>query len=273
MQSDSDRWRAASMNSFPDPASPVAGEADDKPRPRKARPAPRSLPEQVAEDIGRAIVAGQYRPGERLIETELAAEFGVSRGPIRDGLKLLERRRLVELQPRRGAYARAVSLDSVADLFNVRLALSAQAVRFMALMRAPEPLEALRRRVGELGAMADDRATLAQEFVFVLTRAVHAISRGSGNELIVELMDDLARHTVWTTIWREPLHARTAALRRRIAREMAAVLEAVEGGDATRAERMLRKVLEQTRDAALATLADMRRERVDPRRLLPTGDR
>lgn len=267
------RLRSSFVTHPADSVVPTPAQASDAPKPRKARPAPRSLPEQIAEDIGHAIVAGQYRAGERLIETELAAEFGVSRGPIRDGLKLLERRRLVELQPRRGAYVRAVSLDSVADLFNVRLALSTQAARFMAQAPASEPLEALRRRVGELEAMARDEATTAQDFVFVLTRAVHAISRGSGNDLIVELMDDLARHTVWTTIWREPLHARTAAHRQQVAREMAAVLQAIERAEAAAAERTLRAVLEQTRDAALASLADMRRERIDPRRLLPTGDR
>ena len=245
---------------------------DDAPVGHTVRAAPRSLPEQVAEDIGRAIVAGQYRAGERLIETELAAEFGVSRGPIRDGLKLLERRRLIEIHPRRGAYVRALSLDSIADLFNVRLALSTQAVRFMALTREPESLELLRRRVTELKTLASDGAATPQDFVFQLTRAVHAISRGSGNELIVELMDDLARHTVWTTIWREPLHARTPALRSQIAMEMDTMLNAVESGDAPKAERMLRKVLEQTRNAAIETLAHMRHESADARRLLPTGE-
>src|SRR5689334_19911141 len=86
--------------------------------------APRTLPDQVAEELGAEIVAGRRKAGERLVELDLARDFGVSRGPIREAIRILERRRLVEVRPRRGAYIKPLSLKSVADLFNVRTALS-----------------------------------------------------------------------------------------------------------------------------------------------------
>ena len=94
--------------------------------------APRTIPEQVAEELGAEIVAGRRKAGERLFELELAQCFGSSRGPVREAIRILERRRLIDLLPRRGAYVRPLSLKSIADLFNVRTALSMLAVKTMA---------------------------------------------------------------------------------------------------------------------------------------------
>ena len=79
---------------------------DDRARDREGERsfAPRTLPDQVAEELGAEIVSGRRKAGERLVELDLARDFGVSRGPIREAIRILERRRLVELRPRRGAY-------------------------------------------------------------------------------------------------------------------------------------------------------------------------
>jgi DNA-binding transcriptional regulator YhcF (GntR family) len=131
--------------------------------------APRTLPEQVAEELGAEIVAGRRKPGERLIELELAQCFGVSRGPIREAIRILERRRLVEFNPRRGAYVRPLSLRSVADLFDVRMALSLLAVRTMATRPVESYIDTFARRCAELDAMVDDGDPIA--FARVTTRA------------------------------------------------------------------------------------------------------
>ncbi|MDD5030802.1 MAG: GntR family transcriptional regulator, partial [Rhodoferax sp.] len=62
-----------------------------------------SVPEQIAGRIGDRILGSAVAPGERIAEQELADEFGVSRGPIREALRILEREGLVTLLPRRGA--------------------------------------------------------------------------------------------------------------------------------------------------------------------------
>lgn len=234
-----------------------------------ARP-PRSIPEQIAEDIGSAIIGGSHAVGERLIETELATRFGVSRGPIREALRILERRRLVDLIPRRGAYVREISLNSIADLFNTRLALTTSAARIMALLRPPTYVDTLRQRVDELKRLAQDPATTPMAFAYVVTRAVRTIARGSGNELLNEVISDLANQTVWTTIWKSPLDYLTQASRRRAAQRMADVLGAIERGSSEEAERLLRDMLEQDRDQAIRQLARMRGETCDPHRTLRT---
>ena len=233
--------------------------------------APRSIPEQIAEDVGAAIIAGRHRTGDRLVETDLAQAYGVSRGPVREALRILERRRLIDLLPRRGAYVREVSLNSIADLFNTRLALSSMAARYMAMIRPRDYLDILRRRFAELHGLARAPGTSPEEFAYCVTRLVRAITRGSGNELLNEVMTDLANHTVWTTIWKTPLDYLTPASRRSYARRLAAVLEAIEGGDGEQAECRLRAVLEADRDQAIAVLAAMRGERCERARLLKTA--
>ncbi|MCO5122090.1 MAG: GntR family transcriptional regulator [Burkholderiaceae bacterium] len=231
---------------------------------------PRSIPEQIAEDIGSAVIGGRHTVGERLIETDLASRFGVSRGPIREALRILERRRLIDLIPRRGAYVREVSLNSIADLFNTRLALTTSAARIMALARPPAYLDALRRRVDELERLARVKDTSPQAFAYTVTRSVRAIARGSGNEMLNDVLSDLANQTVWTTIWKSPLDYLTPASRRRTATRMRQVLDAIERGAADEAEQLLRDMLEQDRDQAIRQLAALRGETCDPHRMLRT---
>ena len=173
--------------------------------------APRTIPEQVADRLGLAIVNGQLRAGHRLIESDLATEFGISRGPIREAIRILQRRRLVDLQPRRGAYVRAISLKSIADLFNARMALSMLAVRSFALEPIESYIATLSRRVTEMRALVRSGDPII--FAGVTTRAVKTIARGSGNDLVVELLTDLADQTVWTTIWKSALDYQTRSIR------------------------------------------------------------
>jgi DNA-binding GntR family transcriptional regulator len=219
--------------------------------------APRTLPEQVAEELGAEIVAGRRKSGERLIELELAQSFGVSRGPIREAIRMLERRRLVDFNPRRGAYVRPLSLKSVADLFDVRIALSLLAARTMATTPVESYIETLARRCAELDAMVDDGDPIA--FARVTTRAVRTVAHGSGNELLA----DLANQTVWATIWKAPLDYQTREIRRETADLMRSTLDAIRRRDAVAAVTSQRKLLEDDRDRALVSLSRIMTAAVD----------
>src|SRR5215470_12769857 len=84
------------------------------------RTAVRTLPEQIADEIGASIAGGELAGGERLLEEAIAKRFGVSRGPVREALRILVQRGLAVLYPRRGAFVVEVSLDALVDLFNTR---------------------------------------------------------------------------------------------------------------------------------------------------------
>ena len=110
----------------------------------------KSLPEQIADDLGAAIARGDFAGGERLLEVAIAERYGVSRGPAREALRLLASRGLAVLYPRRGAFVVEVSLDSLIDLFNTRGELMGLATRHFAEIASDEARKDLKAAVLEL---------------------------------------------------------------------------------------------------------------------------
>jgi DNA-binding GntR family transcriptional regulator len=89
-------------------------------RPQLAR---RTLGPTVAARIEELLFTAQLKPGERINECHLAAELGVSRGPVREALRLLEKHGLVATQPNKGAYVSDFSDDEIAELYDIRATL------------------------------------------------------------------------------------------------------------------------------------------------------
>ena len=82
-----------------------------------------NLSEQIADHITEKIIRLEIRPGERVMETKIADELKVSRSPIREALRILEKNRLVELIPRRGARVTELSATFIVQLCDVLTAL------------------------------------------------------------------------------------------------------------------------------------------------------
>ena len=95
-------------------------------------PLTHSLAEQIAARLSDRIVAGGYTPGQRIMEQALAEEFSVSRGPVREALRLLEKDGLVTILPRRGAQVTRLSIDEVKEIFDVRAMLNGLRDRLVA---------------------------------------------------------------------------------------------------------------------------------------------
>src|SRR4030095_3963046 len=87
-----------------------------------------TLPEQIAERIFTAIADGEYAPGDRIREEVLAEQFEVSRGPVREALRILEKDAVVRILPNRGAHVTQLSIQEVSDLFEIRRKLSGATV-------------------------------------------------------------------------------------------------------------------------------------------------
>lgn len=87
----------------------------------------RALHDELAEHLRRAIVHGEFEPGERISEKALCEQFGVSRTPIREALKILSVEGLVQLNPNRGASVTALTRQDLEEAFPVMGALEALA--------------------------------------------------------------------------------------------------------------------------------------------------
>ena len=80
----------------------------------------RPLREIVYEELKRQIMVGEIAPGTRMMEVDLADEMGVSRTPVREAIRKLEKEGLVTIEPRRGAYASDISAKDMVDVLEVR---------------------------------------------------------------------------------------------------------------------------------------------------------
>ena len=83
----------------------------------------------VADYLSAAIMSGRFVPGQRLVEAELTANLGVSRGPVREALRRLSAEGLIEIVPNRGAVVRRLSMVEALELFEIRMELEALAAR------------------------------------------------------------------------------------------------------------------------------------------------
>ena len=92
----------------------------------------RPLREIVYEELKRQILVGEIAPGTRMMEVDLACEMGVSRTPIREAIRKLEKEGLVTIEPRRGAYASDISIKDMLDVLEVRQNLEGMAAALAA---------------------------------------------------------------------------------------------------------------------------------------------
>src|SRR5262249_15498420 len=104
------------------------------------------LSAQVVETLKERIIGWQYPPDHRFTEEGLSREFGVSRSPVREALRVLATNGFIKKMPNRSYAVRRVAIGDMEELYEVRLALELYVVESLAATRAPKPaLEALRR--------------------------------------------------------------------------------------------------------------------------------
>jgi DNA-binding GntR family transcriptional regulator len=152
-----------------------------------------SLPEQIAERIFSAIAAGEYAPGDRVREETLAEQFAVSRGPVREALRILERDSVVRIQPNRGAHVTQLSIKEVGDIFQIRGDLIGAVVRRLGDLE-PGFLADIDAQVGGLENLAKDPAA-AEDYLAASYALGVSLAGRSGNDRLAEILGSLARQT------------------------------------------------------------------------------
>ena len=148
------------------------------------------LRDVVFNTLRQAILTGDLKPGERLMEIHLADKLGVSRTPIREAIRKLELEGLVIKIPRRGAEVAQITEKSMNDVLEVRQSLDALCVELACDRITEEELENLKRAcVGfELAVKTKDTKKIAQADV-----ALHdIILKATGNDRLISLVNNLA---------------------------------------------------------------------------------
>jgi len=189
---------------------------------------PISRSSYVVETIRRKILSGEFEAGRPLVETELASAFAMSKTPVREALKTLSGNGLVTMSEFRGAVVRSVDAAMARDVFDVRRMIEPKAVALAVtrggidVARAREALD----HAGRADGVAD-RSMSNREF--------HRLTYATcGNPLLISILDGLRDQTALITVtawsrgisWEHEAH------------EHAAILAAIEAGDAAEAERL-----------------------------------
>ena len=210
-----------------------------------------TLAEQTAEALRSRILGGTFASGERLVETKLAKQLQVSRGPVREALKQLAAEGLVREEPRRGTFVAAPTQEDARDLYDLRTAIEARAARLIIENADPAAIDALRAAVGALAdavRASDLKALVRSDYEFHET-----LCRVSGNRRLHEVFVRNA------SVLRVLIHLeeeRFYVSFDEVERQHREVLAGIEEGDASRAEALIVEHLEGARDRLLKHLKE-----------------
>ncbi len=209
-----------------------------------------SLPEQIATKLSERIVSGAYTPGQRVMEQAVAEEFEVSRGPVREALRLLEKEGLVMILPRRGAQVTNPTIEEVNEIFDIRAMLNGLRDRLIAEGKQREQLiPVLEKDIARLAQIAAVPGP-GDEYIEIVLRLNRLLTQAAGNQRLQAILGSLAVQTVRYT----RLGLSTPQRRRQSAQSWQTLLRAIHDGDGDTAERIARQRVIDSRNAAVEHL-------------------
>lgn len=213
------------------------------------RIAPTALYQEVAERLRQRIFAHELTPGTWIDEQKLAEQYGISRTPLREALKVLASEGLVELKPRRGCYVTEISSQDINDIFPLMALLEGRCAAEAIVRAKPADIARLRKTHEQLEAAAlDGRIDAFFEANQVFHRQIQELS---GNRWLLTLIQDLRK-----VLKLSRLHS--LSLKGRLQQsldEHREIMSAIESGDAVRAEKAMHDHLLSGREA-LARMQD-----------------
>lgn len=161
----------------------------------------KNLSEQIAGYLRVQIIRGELAPGERILEAKLAETMDVSRGPIREALRILEKTRLIELTPRRGARVTEMSLVDIESLYDVLMVLYTLVARKAAENRDDEDLQRIADAVKRAEAFASKGDPAGYyDSIFDFAAAIRRASRNPLAHRILEDLEPAVRRTQFATL-------------------------------------------------------------------------
>lgn len=201
-----------------------------------------SLKAEIAASLRAQILQGQLVPGQRVIEPELAEQFGASKTPVREALQLLAVEGLVEVLPKKGYRIRGMDVDDLSEVLELRTLLEARAAGRCARSAGPAQIADLTEKWeaqrDALGLEPLERTLRARDFHT-------SIALAAGSQRLTAILEGLHQEMVRA-------HHVLPQLRWHLSeeielREHREILEAVVAGDSARAELAMRTHLESIR--------------------------
>jgi DNA-binding GntR family transcriptional regulator len=147
--------------------------------------------QKIYEKLRRKILQFELYPGTRITESELAADFKVSRTPVRAALQRLAVEGHVIIQPKQGCFVRAVDIERISEYYDVRVHLEAAAVELACEHMSDDDLDALE----DIWNPINVKKSINVDEVKALEEAFHVnIALASGNTVLQEYLEDVNNH-------------------------------------------------------------------------------
>lgn len=205
----------------------------------------RTLADRVFARLQDDIVLGVLKPGTKLGETELAARYGVSRGPLREAIRRLESRRLLERIPHVGTRVASLEAADLIEIYRVREALEGLAAR----LAAENMTDAEVAGLWELLALHEQQQDLQEDIAYFQHAGDldfhYRIIQGSHNRTLIDLLIGEIYHRVRMYRYQFSM---TANRPKKALSEHRRIVEAIEAGDGEMAELLMRRHISRARD-------------------------
>lgn len=211
-----------------------------------------TVPEQIAARVGERILDGRLPPGVRIGEQELADEFQVSRGPVREAIRILEREGLATLLARRGAIVTDLSAQELLELLEIRAGLFELTVRKLMATACPRLLDLMRSGTDKLQALASDPQA-GDAYAETTYRLLILVARLNGNRRLQRMMTSISLQTLRYS----KLGLASVERRQRSALLWSQAVEALQQGDVNRLVQLTRQRLEESAQEAVRLLSSV----------------
>ncbi|MCR5176988.1 MAG: GntR family transcriptional regulator [Anaerovibrio sp.] len=212
------------------------------------------LREVVCETLRDAIRKGTLKPGERLMEIQLAEELGVSRTPVREAIRKLELEGYVIMMPRRGTYVANLSIRDVNEVFEIRTSLDSLASGLAAERITDEELERLQRLLVAIGGYIE--ANDMEKIVETDTEFHDLLYQASRNSrlvgIIFNLREQLTRFRATSMAFPGRLKATLEEHRR--------IVEAIAQGDVAEAQAAAEYHMEKSEQTLLQSMEQLKKK-------------
>lgn len=154
-----------------------------------------TLPEKIQSSLEGAILQGKIKPGDRLIENELSHRLGISRGPIREAFRSIEKEGLIKMVPRKGAVVCSLSLEDLSETYEIISVLEGLAGRLFCERGTEEDLARLKKLYREMETqVTNNNLSKYKE----LNRRFHDVFiSGSRNKRIEQICSTIQKQILW----------------------------------------------------------------------------
>ena len=212
------------------------------------------LREVVCESLREAIRNGVLKPGERIMEIQLAEELGVSRTPVREAIRNVELEGYVVMMPRRGTYVANMSIRDINEIFEIRTALESLSNGLAAEHITDEELEHLQRLLVIIGGYIKDGniEKIVETDIEFHDLMYHAARNQRLVGIISNLRDQLTRFRTLSMSYPGRLEATLD--------EHKAIVEAIANGDRKAASKAAEQHMENSEKTLLKAMDEMKKK-------------